>query len=378
MGCNVQGDRRCGGNGRLRCYPQALPGQIQVAFSQRGQSGKAFGLLVWIGGHIQPRRIVDQTAERGVDEGPPALVAQHLDRPATIFGQAERGTREFRETVAPQGGDKSVALRRGPAWQAMQGEPDPEALAIDGDGELGQTQIAAQGVDHGAGQGPGVTAADAQAERLVRADGLAAAGLWTKQAVELSVEGFHAALLDSTAGCERADEAYAIDVGLMVGRLDVLDVGAFFAVGSFAEGGGVAEAQEEGAGFGFFDADGETAAGVLFVGQDVETDPFIVDHRDTILDDGCAEIEFPQQVVGMPGDDGAAFETRQERGGIFNAVQQPLPDLRPLHGFDERILQVVDLDKVFEFHGPMLAFSPCNSNESCNNTALVRARAAAR
>ena len=95
-----------------------------------------------------------------------------------------------------------------------------------------------------------------------------------------------------------------------------------------------------------------------------------------VVDDGGAEIEFAQQMVSVTFDDGAAFKPGQERGGVFDTVQQALPHLIAVERFDQRVLQVVDLDEVFEIHGPMLASRPCNLNDSSRNTASVRARAA--
>ena len=115
---------------------------------------------------------------------------------------------------------------------------------------------------------------------------------------------------------------------------------------------------------------------MLFAGQDVEADPVLFDQGDPIVDDHSAKIELAQQMVGMAFEDGAAFQSGQERGGVFDTVQQALPHLIAVERFDQRVLQVVDLDEVFEIHGPMLASRPCNLNDSSRNTASVRARAA--
>src|SRR5574343_2006662 len=178
------------------------------------------------------------------------------------------------------------------------------------------------------------------------------------------------------SGGERADDAYAIDVGLVVGRLDVVNVGALFRIRVAGEAGGVGEAQEQGGRLRFLDADGQAATGVLFAGQDVEANPVPFDQGDAIVDDGSAENELAQQVVGVGLNDGATLQARQERGGVLDAVEQALPDLVATQGFDQRVLQIVDLDEVFEIHGPMLASRPCNSNESSRNMASARARAA--
>src|SRR5574343_949395 len=194
-------------------------------------------------------------------------------------------------------------------------------------------------------------------------------------AVQLVHDGFPV-LLRQAAGRQGADDLYAIDIGLVVGRLDVIDIGALFGVRVSAEAGGIGEAQEQAGWLRFLDGDGQAAAGVLFAGQDVEANPVPFDQGDAIVDDGSAEIELAQQVVGVALNDGATLQARQERGGILDAVEQALPDLVTAQGFEQRVLQIVDLDEVFEIHGPMLASHPCNSNESSRNMASARARAA--
>lgn len=47
--------------------------------------------------------------------------------------------------------------------------------------------------------------------------------------------------LPGAAGCQRADDANAIEVGLMIGGLDVVDIGPFFRIRVAGEGGGVGE-----------------------------------------------------------------------------------------------------------------------------------------
>jgi hypothetical protein len=37
-----------------------------------------------------------------------------------------------------------------------------------------------------------------------------------------------------------------------------------------------------------------------------------------------------------------------------------LPEFKTGQGCNQRIFRVVDLEKMFEIHGRMLAFSPCN------------------
>jgi hypothetical protein len=41
-------------------------------------------------------------------------------------------------------------------------------------------------------------------------------------------------------------------------------------------------------------------------------------------------------------------------------MKQSLPEFLAAEWGDQRIFRVVDLEKMFEIHGRMLAFSPCN------------------
>ena len=68
--------------------------------------------------------------------------------------------------------------------------------------------------------------------------------------------------LRHAAGGEGADQPHAIHVRLVVGRLDVFDVGAVFGIGPAGQRRPVGKAQEEESRFRLLDRDGQAAAGV--------------------------------------------------------------------------------------------------------------------
>jgi len=169
-----------------------------------------------------------------------------------------------------------------------------------------------------------------------------------------------ACLLRHSTRRQGPDNPHAIDVRLVVGGFHVLDVGLLFRIRIAGEGGGIGEAQEEVGGLRFFDGDGEAAAGVLLAGYDVEAHPVPVGEGHPVHDDGGAEIEFTQQAFFVAFEDGAGFKAGQEWDGIFDAMKESGPELLARERGDQRVFGIVDGDQVFEFHGRMLAFRPCN------------------
>ena len=105
---------------------------------------------------------------------------------------------------------------------------------------------------------------------------------------------FRPFLLRQAAGSQRADDAHAIDVGLVVGRLHVFNIGPLFRVRVGRQRRLISEAQEQEGGFRLFDADMQAAAGMGFGRLDVETYLGHVGQRDAILNHCRAEIEFAQ------------------------------------------------------------------------------------
>ncbi len=62
---------------------------------------------------------------------------------------------------------------------------------------------------------------------------------------------------------------------------------------------------------------------------------------------------------------------RRLAGWAVAAAVSLLPQLLPAQGLNQRIFRVVDLEKMFEIHGRMLAFSPCKSINCSKSTALA-------
>ena len=148
----------------------------------------------------------------------------------------------------------------------------------------------------------------------------------------------------------------------MVSRFDVFDVGQFIWIIALAETGGVGKAQEELAGLGFFNRDGQRAAGMLFTGQDLEAYPLLGEQGDAVTDEGGPKIEFAQQVVAVALNDAAGLQAGQERDSVFDAVQQPAPEIIAGKGNNQRVLRVVDLDKVFEIHARIVLHHPATGH----------------
>jgi len=126
-----------------------------------------------------------------------------------------------------------------------------------------------------------------------------------------------AGLLAGAVGGQGADDLYAVDVGLLVSRFDVIDVGLVFG----GERGGVDETQAELLRRRFLDADGQAAAGVLFAGLDLEMHPFFDRHGDAVADAGGAEIEFAAQEGVVALEQGAGLEAGQEGQRMVNPLQ---------------------------------------------------------
>ena len=162
-----------------------------------------------------------------------------------------------------------------------------------------------------------------------------------------------AGLLAGAVGGQGADDLYAVDVGLLVSRFDVIDVGLVFG----GDRGGVDETQAELLRRWFLDADGQAAAGVLFARLDLEMHPFLDRHGDAVADAGGAEVEFAAQEGVVALEQGAGLEAGQEGQRMVNPLQQSFPDLAAVQRNDQRIAGIVDDDQVFEVHAQMVASS---------------------
>ena len=152
------------------------------------------------------------------------------------------------------------------------------------------------------------------------------------------------------AGSNLANPFDTIEVGLLIGRFDVVDVGFFFLAVALAERGFIGKPQKQMQGFRLFDANGQTAPCVLFSGQNVEAHGLLNVERDAVVNERCAKIQGTEQGVAIVFKDVTAFQPGEERDRVVYPVQKPLPKLLSGQSGQEGIRRIVDLDKMFEFH----------------------------
>ncbi len=153
-----------------------------------------------------------------------------------------------------------------------------------------------------------------------------------------------------------ANDARHIDVRLMVSRLHEFGVGDILIASNFTKCRNVGKAQEEMVFFRLFDSDGECPASVIGGATDFETHPLVVRPSYGVLDFGVAEIEPTHEAAVAAFKDVTFLQSRQKKSGILGAGHQAEPELIARQVNDHRVVGIVDLDDVFEFHGAIVAF----------------------
>ena len=107
--------------------------------------------------------------------------------------------------------------------------------------------------------------------------------------------------------------------------------------------------EEERAGLGLLDGDGQAAAGMLRVGFRLEADPAQGVEAHPVADHRMAKVQVAHQAVLATLDDMAGLEAGQEGARILRAAQQAEPQLFAGERGQQRVGEIIDLDQVFEF-----------------------------
>ncbi|CAM2158017.1 hypothetical protein PT2222_40015 [Paraburkholderia tropica] len=151
-----------------------------------------------------------------------------------------------------------------------------------------------------------------------------------------------------------SDQPHGVDIRLAIRRLHDLRGLAIVLVFGGRQGGAVLEAQEQLRLLRFLDRHRERAADVFGGRQDVVAHALVERERHAVAHRGLAVMQLALHRVGFLREDRAAVEADHEQLRLLGAQHEAFPELVACHRQDERVLRVVDLDKVFEIQGNVL------------------------